>query len=104
MHMFGGGWIEKTKITGAWSETEAQMFLDDTIVPLRLAVNRSDGFPLVLSLWFVRAEWNLLCATREPSRVVHFLEQNPKCGFEVASDDLPYCSVRGKGTVLLLRE
>jgi len=80
------------------------MFLDDTIVPLWLTVNRSDGFPLVLSLWFVRAEWNLLCATREPSRVVHFLEQNPKCGFEVASDDLPYCSVRGKGTVLLLRE
>jgi hypothetical protein len=73
--------------------------LDDTVVPMRLAVQTSTGFPLLLSLWFGREDGNLLAAVHRDSRIVRRLEQNPRCAFEVALNTPPYRGVRGQAEV-----
>ena len=70
-------------------------YLAEAIIPLRLSCIRPDGWPLVLSLWFIPLDGHLYCATQKPAKVVTYLNLNPKCGFEVASDLPPYCGVRG---------
>lgn len=87
---------------GPWTATERQDFLHAAIIPLRLAVVRPDGMPLVLSLWFLpRADGELWCATRRKAHVVDVLRRNPRCGFEVASEIPPYKGVRGHGVATL---
>jgi len=38
----------------------------------------------------------LYCATVEDARVVKYLENEPRCGYEIAADLPPYCGVRGQ--------
>lgn len=65
-------------------------FLDDLKIPLRLACTNSEGWPIVLSLWYVHLDGSLYLATQEDAQVVGFLRANPDCGYEVAADTLPY--------------
>ena len=77
-------------------------FFASTVIPLRLACIDRDGDPLVCSLWYLYSEGALWCATQQSARVVGFLEAEPRCGFEVAPETMPYCGVRGQGRVSLL--
>jgi len=38
----------------------------------------------------------MYCATPQNAKVVACLAQEPRCGFEVAADQPPYCGVRGR--------
>lgn len=71
-------------------------FLDGIKIPLRLACTTESGWPIVLSLWFVYRDGRLYCATQESARVVEYLKNDPRCGFEIAEDRPPYCGVRGQ--------
>lgn len=71
-------------------------YLDAVRIPLRLACDTHSGWPFVLSLWFLHEDGRLLCATNASARVVSYLRREPRCAFEVASDDPPYCGVRGQ--------
>lgn len=71
-------------------------YLDAARIPLRLACNTQSGWPFVLSLWFLHEESRLFCATTASARVVSHLRREPRCAFEVAADDPPYCGVRGQ--------
>lgn len=71
-------------------------FLRAAAIPLRLTCLRRDGWPLVLSLWFLYDEGALYCATGSGAHVVRYLRDDPRCGFEIASDHPPYCGVRGR--------
>ncbi|MGB7293863.1 MAG: hypothetical protein WBD99_16975 [Thermodesulfobacteriota bacterium] len=62
------------------------------------------GWPLVTSLWFVFMNQRLYCSTQRTAKVIEFLSQNPRCGFEIASDQPPYRGVRGKGRATLSEE
>jgi nitroimidazol reductase NimA-like FMN-containing flavoprotein (pyridoxamine 5'-phosphate oxidase superfamily) len=86
-----------------WSTDEIEQYLQEQRIPVRLSCNDKDGFPLICSLWFVYHDGYLWCATHENAAVAKLLEQNPKCAFEVAINEMPYKGVRGKGTVELLR-
>lgn len=46
----------------------------------------------------------LYCSTQRTAKVIEFLSQNPRCGFEIASDQPPYRGVRGKGRATLSEE
>lgn len=76
-----------------------QSYLEETFIPLRLACIDGGGWPLVVSLWYLYQDGALYCATQADARVVTYLRQNPRCGYEVAADVPPYCGVRGDSII-----
>ena len=73
-----------------------QTYLESTRIPLRLASRTESGWPINLSMWFLYEDEALYCATSNSARIVRYLEKDPRCAFEVASDLPPYCGVRGQ--------
>lgn len=80
---------------------DIESYLQEVRIPLRLACVTRSGWPLVLSLWYLYREGYLYCATQKQARVVAYLRQQPRCAFEVAADQPPYCGVRGQGLATL---
>ena len=89
---------------GPWSSAQVAAFLDESVIPLRIAVASGSDWPLVLSVWFVRDGDDLLAATRPTSTLVRCLERRPNCAFEVAADAPPYRGVRGRAAVSIERD
>jgi nitroimidazol reductase NimA-like FMN-containing flavoprotein (pyridoxamine 5'-phosphate oxidase superfamily) len=79
-----------------------QAYLREARVPLRLACNRPDGHPLLVSLWYAPQGGGLWCATQRDSRVAECLARDGRCAFEVAGDEPPYRGVRGKARARLV--
>jgi nitroimidazol reductase NimA-like FMN-containing flavoprotein (pyridoxamine 5'-phosphate oxidase superfamily) len=90
-------------ISGPYPVEQVERYLSDTVVPVRLACLTASGSPLVLSLWFLYREGALWCASRPQARVVHHLERDARCAFEVARDAPPYRGVRGQGRAHVMR-
>jgi hypothetical protein len=59
---------------------------------------------VVLSLWFLYRQGRLYCATQESARVVAYLQQDPRCAFEIAEDRPPYCGVRGQAKAKIRKD
>ena len=90
--------------SSAWDQQQINRFLADAVIPIRLACIDRDGDPLVCSLWYLYADDALWCATQQTANVIALLEANPRCGFEVAPETMPYRGVRGQGKVALSAE
>jgi hypothetical protein len=73
-----------------------EQYLKEILIPLRLSCGSTSGWPVVLSLWYLYEDGDLFCATPQAARVVSYLEGESRCAFEVASDQPPYCGVRGR--------
>ncbi len=86
---------------GPWSPAEIEAHLERSVIPLRLAWLAPSGFPWVTSLWYVRREGALWCASVSDAAIVRSLRRDPRCGFEVASELPPYRGVRGRGRAAL---
>lgn len=71
-------------------------YLSKTRIPLRLSCRTISGWPFVLSLWYLYQDGLLYCATQADARVVSYLENEPRCGYEIAADLPPYCGIRGQ--------
>lgn len=71
-------------------------YLNKARIPIRLSCATESGWPFVLSLWYLYRDGLLYCATVEDARVVKYLENEPRCGYEIAADLPPYCGVRGQ--------
>jgi nitroimidazol reductase NimA-like FMN-containing flavoprotein (pyridoxamine 5'-phosphate oxidase superfamily) len=71
---------------------------------MRLACVGEEGWPLVLSLWYVHLDDAIWCATHSSSRVLSMLEADPRCAFEIAGEEPPYSGTRGRGRATLLPE
>jgi len=84
-----------------WTRSQTDGFLDAALVPLRLACNWASGHPLLASLWFVRVDGELWCATQRTARVVTMLDRDPRCAFEVSLEATPYRGVRGPAVARL---
>ena len=76
---------------------QQENYLTQIKIPLRLACLNSGGWPVVLSLWYLYRNGQLFCATQASAKVVQYLRQQPRCGFEIAADEPPYCGLRGHG-------
>ena len=76
--------------------TEMKNYLETVRIPLRLACTTESGWPMAISLWFMHQNGNLFCATQKSARVVSYLQNDPRCAFEIAADLPPYCGVRGQ--------
>jgi len=73
-----------------------EKYLAECRIPVRLACANEKGWPVVLSLWYLFEDGALYCATQEAAKVVGYLRREPRCAFEVAADEPPYCGVRGR--------
>ena len=51
---------------------------------------------MVLSLWFIRDGDDLLAAVHRDAKIVKRLEADPRCAFEIATNEPPYRGVRGQ--------
>lgn len=80
---------------------ELEHYLQSVHIPIRLSCVTTSGWPLIVSLWYLYEDGKFYCATQEKSKIVSYLRENPRCGFEVAGDDPPYCGVRGKGEAII---
>jgi hypothetical protein len=89
------------QMSGCWNEAQIAVFMDESRIPLRLAVNDATVCPLVLSLWFLYDDGAIWCATNARARVIGHLAREGRCGFELAGDMPPYRGVRGKGRASL---
>lgn len=78
------------------TNVSVERYLAESRIPLRLSCVTETGWPLVLSLWYLFEDGNLYCATQETAKVVGHLRGEPRCAFEVAADQPPYCGVRGR--------
>jgi len=87
-----------------WQAQEIHLFLTSTTVPMRLACQDANGFPLVCSLWFCYHDNYLWCVSHEKSHIVKLLKADNKVAFEVGVNAPPYLGIRGQGQVTLLRE
>lgn len=86
------------------SRDSIQNFLNEIKIPLRLSCVDEAGWPVVLSLWFLYEDGNFYCATPERAKVVGYLRREPRCAFEVAGDEPPYCGVRGRALATIDQE
>ncbi|MBM3346168.1 MAG: pyridoxamine 5'-phosphate oxidase family protein [Betaproteobacteria bacterium] len=89
------------KIKGPWNASQIRSHLEASLIPARLAVLTPSGSPLVLSLWFLPRDGAIWCACNKRARVIDLLREDPRCGFEVASEIPPYRGVRGQGQAWL---
>ena len=76
--------------------TEMKTYLETARIPLRLACTTKSGWPMAISLWFMHQNRRLFCATQKSARVISYLQNDPRCAFEIAADLPPYCGVRGQ--------
>ena len=86
---------------GPWSSELVWEFLASAQFPLRLACVGGDGFPRVVSVWYLAEGNKLHCVSHRDSQLVKLLARNERVGFEVAPNEPPYHGVRGQGTVHL---
>jgi nitroimidazol reductase NimA-like FMN-containing flavoprotein (pyridoxamine 5'-phosphate oxidase superfamily) len=91
--------LQTARLTGPLDREQVAAFLDESVIPLRLAVVARSGWPVVVSLWFARDGDAILCATQQSSPLVTALAAEPRCAFEVAGCEPPYRGVRGRARV-----
>jgi len=74
-----------------------EKFLEETKIPVRLGTINNSNFPITTSLWYLYKERKIYCATINDAKIVEYLTQNNRCGFEIAGDKPPYKGIRGFG-------
>lgn len=100
----GTAQFDRVKLRGCWAGADIAAFLNSQLIPIRLAVHDSTGSPWVMSLWFLHDNGLFWCATNRRAKLVSYLQDDPRCGFEVAGDMPPYRGIRGKGVAELVPE
>jgi nitroimidazol reductase NimA-like FMN-containing flavoprotein (pyridoxamine 5'-phosphate oxidase superfamily) len=89
--------------TSAWDARQISSFLQAAEQPLRLALV-SEKAPLVVPLWYQFVEGKFWCASPRHAKVVRLIEQQPQCGFDVSTNEIPYRGVRGQGSALIVHD
>lgn len=80
---------------------ETAEYLQQITIPIRLSCATESGWPMIVSLWYLYEDGRFYCVTHKDARLVKYLEGDPRCAFEVAADDPPYCGVRGQARAAL---
>ncbi|PCR89867.1 pyridoxamine 5'-phosphate oxidase family protein [Natrinema ejinorense] len=88
-----------TDFRGAWTEDEAEAFLQEATIPIRIATHRPDGSLWVVTLWYRYRNGSLECATGANADIVRFLRHDPEIAFDISTNRIPYRGIRGNGTV-----
>ncbi|USZ67983.1 pyridoxamine 5'-phosphate oxidase family protein [Halorussus salilacus] len=90
-----------TEFRGAWTETEAESFLTEQTIPIRLACHRPDESLWMVALWYRYRDGTFECATWAKADLVGYLRNDSQVAFEVSANHPPYRGVRGNGSASL---
>ena len=74
----------------------------DTKIPIRLGFIKPNGAPSIISLWYIDMNGKIYCATQKTAKIIHYLKNQPICGFEISADQPPYKGSRGEGIVKII--
>jgi hypothetical protein len=91
-------------VSGPWTVDRVEEYFRAAVIPVRLACPRADGWPLVISLWYLYRDGMIWCATQATAKVAWCVEQDGRCGFEIGPNSPPYCGVRGRGRAVVDRQ
>ncbi len=80
---------------------QAPLALTRCEYPIRLAVQTSDGFPRIVSLWFKYRQGLFYAVTHRSAWIVQHLQKNGQVGFEIATNKPPYKGIRGTARAAL---
>ncbi len=89
---------------GDWDIGKIEKYLEESVYPIRLSCITSNGFPLVVSLWYLYDDSCIWCAVQNDCAVARILERDGRCGFEISPNESPYLGVRGQGRAELVPE
>lgn len=84
--------------------TNFKELVEDTKIPIRLSFLKANGVPGILSLWYLKIDGKIYCATQKTAKIVSYLQKNPNCAFEIACDKPPYKGTRGEGKAKILED
>ncbi len=90
-----------TTITGAWSETRLEEFLEESRIPVRIATQRGNGSLWMVALWYRYQNGSFECATWANAHIVRFLRSDSEVAFDISTNHPPYRGVRGNGTATM---
>lgn len=93
--------FERVAKASTWNISQIEQFLKTAILPARISCITTEGYPYVMSLWFLYDAQCLYCSVQKKTLISKWLQKNPLCGFEIAGDNAPYKGVRGRGEVLI---
>lgn len=85
----------------AWTAGEITDFLSRAVIPMRLAVNDTNGFPRICSLWFGVVDGHLVAVSHKKALITRLAQADNRCAFEIASNTEPYQGVRGQARVVI---
>lgn len=84
---------------GRLDRDRVEAFLQTSRYPVRLGCLGGDGYPRVVSVWYLYRNGQLYCATHRSARLISYLRDAQRVGFEVAPNEPPYYGVRGTADV-----
>ena len=96
--------MNEATIRGPWDRVTIERFLEQAVLPIRLAYNGAGGFPVVASHWFLKMDNQIVCAIQRDSYTAKLVRKNPHCGFEISGDQPPYRGVRGQALAHLEKQ
>ena len=91
--------LERIASSSVWDINQIEQFLKSAVLPARISCITTDGYPHIMSLWFLYDSQCLYCSVQRRTLISKWLQNNPLCGFEIAGDNAPYKGVRGRGKV-----
>lgn len=86
-----------TTFRGAGTPDEADAFLGEVTIPIRLATHRPDGSLWLVALWYRYRDGSFERATRTNADVVGFLRDDAEVASDVSTNRPPYRGIRGTG-------
>jgi len=85
-----------TTYRGTFDAAAVKGFIDAHPIPLKVSVLTESGWPVLCSLWVLEEEGKLLLATKRSAKVVECLSRDPRCAFELSTEQPPYSGIRGR--------
>ena len=88
--------LESSQQYGSWSGAAIVSFLEQSRIPLRVALVTSKGL-LIVPLWFAYRQGCFWSCSANDSMLVQSLRESPDVGLDLSTNDIPYRGVRGRG-------
>jgi PPOX class probable F420-dependent enzyme len=85
-------------------DAEANAFLDEPGVLMRVAVVRSDGSPLVVPIWFIHQSGSIYFTPREKTEWFGCLRRDPRVALCIDEQPHPYRKVLVEGEAELVHD
>lgn len=90
-----------TDVRGAWTDAEAEAFLQEVTIPIRIGTRRPDDSLWMVTLWYRYRDGVFECATGADAAIAGFLQDTSAVTFDVSINKPPYRGIRGNGTASL---